>query len=268
MNPWFVLVIAVALVIALLVFTLPNRSAYLTDMSESPTPELEMPQQSIANTKSVAQPTTVEKAATVERLKTAETPTPEIESLLSELIEYKTCYVEDSCVIPQSDTRGAHFFVAQQLTQRLRRLVEFAHQGAPDAGPLTDTARVFLGFPDGYVQEQALLLMGTMPPAEGNAEAIIGVLKDHHDANLFELALVELQRYPNAYRIIDDFLIETLKTGGHYASQAVARQLLPILREDNINRYETIAGELPQDTAKARYLKQVLNEYRLLQQDG
>lgn len=193
---------------------------------------------------------------------------PTTKSLLSELKDYQECYLRTDCVTPESDARAAHFFVAQQITERLDRLVALTRQQTANNDEFVEIAKQFLSFPDGRVQEQALLLMGSMPPRDGNAQAIMSALRDHHDARLFELAMVELQRYPNDYHATDDFLIETLKTGGHYASQVVARQLLPVLRDDNIERYEQTATELPPNTAKARYLKQVLNEYRLLQQGG
>lgn len=193
---------------------------------------------------------------------------PTTRNLLNELKDYRECYFRTDCVTPESDARAAHFFVAQQITERLDRLVALTRQQTASNAELVEMAKQLLSFPDGRVQEQALLLMGSMPPRDGNAQAIMRALRDHHDARLFELAMVELQRYPNNYRATDDFLIETLKTGGHYASQVVARQLLPMLRDDNIERYEQTATELPPNTAKARYLKQVLNEYRLLQQGG
>jgi len=193
---------------------------------------------------------------------------PTTRNLLSELQDYQECYFRSDCVTPESDARAAHFFVAQQITDRLDRLVALTHQQTTSDDEFVEIAKQFLSFPDGRVQEQALVLMGSMPPKDGGAQAIMSALRDHHDARLFELAMVELQRYPNDYRATDDFLIETLRTGGHYVSQVVARQLLPVLREDNIERYEQTAAELPPNTAKARYLKQVLNEYRLLQQGG
>ncbi len=193
---------------------------------------------------------------------------PTTRNLLNELKDYQECYFRSDCVTPESDARAAHFFVAQQITERLDRLTALTRQQTVSNEELVEIAKQFLSFPDGRVQEQSLVLMGSMPPRDGNAQAIMSALRNHHDARLFELAMVELPRYPNDYRATDDFLIETLKTGGHYASQVVARQLLPVLREDNIERYEQTAAELPSNTAKARYLKQVLNEYRLLQQGG
>lgn len=192
----------------------------------------------------------------------------ETETLFIELADYERCYLQTDCVTPESDARAAHFFVVQEISERLDQLVALTRQVQTDSSRFIETARQFLVFPDGRVQAQALILMGSMPPVKGNARAVINALKNHHDARLFELAMVELQRYPNDYRMTDDFLIDTLKTGGHYASQTVARKLLPILRENNIERYEKTATELPPNTAKARYLKQVLNEYHLLQQGG
>ena len=107
---------------------------------------------------------------------------PTTRNLLSELQDYQECYFRSDCVTPESDARAAHFFVAQQITERLDRLVALTHQQTTSDDEFVEIAKQFLSFPDGRVQEQALVLMGSMPPKDGGAQAIMSALRDHHDA--------------------------------------------------------------------------------------
>jgi len=184
------------------------------------------------------------------------------------------CTLDGSCVAEdQSDPRAGHLQAVGRLSRTLDALVEAAHtdENLPTV-ELGSFARRALAFPDGHVQARAISLMGALAPDPQNVDTIVTHLDGHHDAALFELAMAELGRYAGgadaASSRIDDLLIDTLTNGAHFVAQTVAANVGKLLDADNVDRFESLSRELPQQSRTAKILRSTLAEYRLVTSDG
>ncbi len=191
----------------------------------------------------------------------ASTATPSPQQALQRL---KRCYFANSCGFPETDSRSAHFAAAHAIVAQLRALPQ---QGSPiELGAL---AREFLTFPDGHVQAEALRLAARLPPDAATLGSVIAALADSHDAVLFKQALPVLDQWQQlGLRAgLDDLMLGTLRTGGLFAAQAVAENLLPFVNEANRAQYQALVVELPEG-ARRQALQQSLREYHLQRSGG
>lgn len=189
----------------------------------------------------------------------ASLPTPQ-----QALQQLRRCYFADSCGFPETDSRSAHFAAAHAIVAQLRALPQ-------DASPaeLGALAREFLAFPDGHVQAEALRLAAQLPPDAATVGSVIAALADSHDALLFKKALPVLDRWQqlglNAG--LDDLMLGTLRTGGLFAAQTVAENLLPFVNQANHGQYQALLAELPEGSRR-QALQHSLREYRLQRSGG
>jgi hypothetical protein len=174
------------------------------------------------------------------------------------------------CGLDDSDPRAAHFDLGQRLAKELGNLAALARIGAlgdVDGGSI---ARRNLQYEDGHVQEAALSLISTLPPDPANVDAILAALQRGHDAGIYGQAMQELLRYPDeaARSRVENTLIETMQTGGHFAGQTVAQEILPFLNNGNLARFQELAEQLPPGSAKRKLLEGTLVEFEQRQRGG
>lgn len=197
-------------------------------------------------------------------------PTSSAYSPQAELTRLEACSRTSSCGFKETDPRNAELETGRRIAAELRRLAESVTPGAATNAAAGEFARRYVEHPDGHVQEAALQIMSRMEPDPRNLDVTLRALKSTHDAGIFQQAMQEFQRYPDAAarRQIDEVLMTTLKTGGHYAGQQVAMDLLPLLSPANVARYQAVLAELPADSGKAKYLSRTLEEYQRRQSGG
>ena len=63
-------------------------------------------------------------------------------------------------------------------------------------------------------------------------------------------------------------VVEVILTGGHYAAQEVAKNLLPLMDEISISYYQSLLEQMPEKTKKYRLLKNTVKQYKLHLQGG
>ena len=176
-----------------------------------------------------------------------------------------------NCNLDNSDPRAAHFDLGRRMAAELGHLAMLARAGARmDEVDGAGIARNHMQNENGHVQEAALELMSALPPDSANADAILTALQQGHDAQIYAQAMRELQRYPDSgvRSRVESTLVETLQTGGHFAGQAVAQDILPFLDSGNVARFQELAEQLPPGSAKRRLLEGTLQEFRLRQSGG
>ena len=190
--------------------------------------------------------------------------------LISELKKLKNCANGADCGLPQTDPRSAELELGQRFARTIDKMTLLAQAGIGDETTYQKVAQEYVKHPDGHVQEAALELMAACDPDPQNVASLVAGLTDTHDAQIYRMALMEFSRYddPQLRNDIDNLLIDTLKTGGHFASQEVANDILPMLNEQNIDKYKTTLTELPANTAKAKALKANIEEFELQQSGG
>lgn len=195
----------------------------------------------------------------------------EVESLVTQLEELEQCAkgVVD-CALPQADPRSAELELALRLARTIDELTQLSQAGVGDPQAYDPIAQRYVQHSDGHVQEAALELMATLPPHPQQVTALLAGLQNTHDAGIYRMALLEFERHPEPTirRRIDAFLMETLRTGGHFASQEVASRLLPLLDENNIDAYRELAAELPQDTRKGQDLRLAIERFEHSRHSG
>ncbi len=195
----------------------------------------------------------------------------EYNDLFKELEKLKACSKGISdCNLPQSDPRIAELELGQRIAKTIDSITLISQASTEDISQYHEVAQEFVKHPDGHVQEAALELMATLQPNPDNVTALLDGLSNTHDAAIYRMSIMEFSRHddPQLKTQIDTLLINTLKTGGHFAAQEVAKDILPLLTKDNVEQYRKVATELPANSAKAKALKANLEEFDMQRSGG
>ncbi|TCS35737.1 hypothetical protein EDC30_10936 [Paucimonas lemoignei] len=174
------------------------------------------------------------------------------------------------CDLDDSDPRASHFDLGRRVATELNNLAVLARAGALGEVDGGSIARRYMQNEDGHIQEAALSLISALPANSANVDPILSALQQGHDAQIYSQAMRELVRYPDegSRSRVENTLIETLQTGGHFAGQVVAEEILPFINSGNLARFQELAGQLPPGSAKRRLLEGTLSEFVQRQSGG
>jgi hypothetical protein len=189
-------------------------------------------------------------------------------SIATELSRLKSCWKLGSCGFAETDSRSADFEAAERIEASLLDLLDVKREN-PGAD-LSEYAREWLHFPDDTVREAALTLLAMHSVTEENLRALLDGLERSHSAPLYGRALPVLRRYQSeGYQTeVNAFLVGVLREGGLFASETVARGILPFLDHSNIATFEGAARKMVAGGRGRRYLEAAISEYHLLQAGG
>lgn len=178
------------------------------------------------------------------------------------------------CDIPQTEPRSSDIFVTDQAVRELQGLRMAFSQLSPqdqeslraDLAPATQWA---LSNSDDNIREEGMYLARVVLPPEERVQSVIASLKESVSGPLYDIGLGILRENKDVLRREqEDFYVETMKTGGFYASEEVARQILPYLNDENIVRFVDLRSQLPAESSTATYLGDNIKEYRMISQGG
>jgi hypothetical protein len=178
------------------------------------------------------------------------------------------------CDIAQTEPRSSDLWVSDRVMRELQGLrLAFSQLSAEDQnavrGDLATVTDWALSFQDDYVREEGMRLSRYALPPEQRVQAVITSLKESVSAPLYDLGLSILRENKEvATKDQVDFYVQTIQTGGYYASEEVARQILPYLNDDNIVRFVELRNQLPAESNTAIYLNENIKEYRMVAQGG
>lgn len=191
-------------------------------------------------------------------------------SPLQALKESKSCLETESCDFPHTDPRSYSFAVGRRIAEQLGQLA-LAYADDPSLeNEAMEAAREFMLVPDGFVQEQAMLLMGQLPPSSANVDAMITGLENSSDPLLVEQAMQEWERYigTNDEPRIQDFLANFIAHGGQFSSEKASELILGFLNERSLPTFEEKLASMVPESTPARHLRAALEQYRLQRQGG
>lgn len=199
--------------------------------------------------------------------KNAEPPT---EAVLESMREARDCYQDPDCNIDADDPRQHYYEAGKAVAEGLRELRARHRAGELSDAELAAAAREFMAFDNPHARSESLAAMSQVPPDPRNLDTIIDALDQKHTPRLFEAALHELRRYhgEKARERIEGFLQSNLRTGAHHAAETIARGLTPFLDPDNVDDFEAIADELPDESRRAELIRNAIDEYRRRRSDG
>lgn len=189
---------------------------------------------------------------------------------LEALRETKACLESEKCDFPQHDPRSYSFAVGRRIAEQLSELGNAYANDPSLESEVAEAAREFMLVPDGFVQEQAMLLMGRLPPSSANVEAMLTGLANSPDPLLVEQAMKEWERYLGTAdeARIQDFLADFIAHGGQFSSEKASELILSFLNERSLPTFEEkLAAMIPESTP-ARHLRAALNQYKLQRQGG
>jgi len=180
------------------------------------------------------------------------------------LVQLEACYEVDNCNFPSTDPREYGMAIGQAIKAELHSLYQKIETSKLTDESISTMARHYLSTPDGYIKEEALLILATQPTSEANLYAILNHVLDYHDANLTDMAMNELVRYKNSEhgQIINDYLKKNLLTGGHFAGLTIAKSISLFLNEDNIRDYQKIAKKMGPQSQSAKFLLASIEDYK------
>lgn len=201
----------------------------------------------------------------------ASIPAPAPKSgLLQALRETKSCLDSEKCDFPQADPRSYSFAVGRRIAEQLSELGAAYTNDPMLENEAAEAAREFMLMPDGFVQEQAMLLMGQLPPSSANVDAMIEGLAHSPDPLLVEQAMREWERYLGTAEEarIQDFLADFIAHGGQFSSEKASEMILAFLNERSLPTFEEKLASMIPESTPARHLRAALEQYRLQRQGG
>jgi len=202
------------------------------------------------------------------------TPAPAVEEALPEMDPREAarrwekidhwvgCAKKDSCHLPDSNSREAHFYLRDQIVKEGQWFLEHS-AGSPEQEKRSrDAASRLLAYPEEQVQGLALRWLQHLPPEPATIDLLESNLSDMVDPELARLAMQELSRHintPDENRALD--LVEKLLfEGSIFASREVARSANLVASNGNRGRVERWISELPPSSAKVRLLRESLGD--------
>jgi hypothetical protein len=206
---------------------------------------------------------------------------PEVDALTQEwrtttarLKELEECMTSQSCPFPQDTPSSYSYAVNEALAAELRHFAVVAGQWQETGGQIPEeaqqVARHFLASPSDEVKEAAIEFAAAAPPSPENMRAVIGGLRDSVSGPLYKTGLEELVRYANTEQSseVNTFLLETIKHGGHYATEEIARSALPFINSSNVDQYKAALREMNPRSTTHLHLKLNLEEWARMQRGG
>lgn len=178
------------------------------------------------------------------------------------------------CDIAQTEPRSSDIWVSDRAVRELQGLrlafsqlsLEDQESVRKDLSAVTEWA---LNFTDDAVREEGLRLSRFSLEPDQRVHAVIASLKESVSAPLYDVGLSILRESKDiSTKDQVDFYVETIQTGGYYASEEVARQILPYLNDENIVRFVDLRNKLPAESNTAVYLNENIKEYRMIAQGG
>lgn len=190
------------------------------------------------------------------------------EQLKTSLLTLLNCPSTYTCPEDNSDPRASSILLGKMLANKLRQYIQLhLDEDYFDTESLAMT-QAFIDYPDGHVQEQAIILMSNQPVDLSTAQQLIKALNNSYDAKIMKQSMLELQRYPSLELEIRALFQQTLETGSFLVAQEVAKEILPFLTSANIENYNAIAEKLPHGSKRSRYLLASIKEFQLRQTGG
>ncbi|MBU2917607.1 hypothetical protein KO505_06470 [Psychrosphaera sp. F3M07] len=184
------------------------------------------------------------------------------QGLIKELNDLKTCHLNNSCPVDNSDSRASELLRGQKIKEKLEAYKQLTIENGYVDAETNELIRLFIDYPDGHVQEEVINMMRASALNTENALALISSLEKSYDAKIMNQAMDELLRYPNLSAQTDQLFTQSLQTGSFYVAQEIAQKILPYLNANNIALYESIAKTLPQNSKRANALWSNINEYK------
>jgi hypothetical protein len=186
------------------------------------------------------------------------------------LRETKACLESEKCDFPQVDPRSYSFAVGRRIAEQLSELGNAYANDPSLENDAAEAAREFMLMPDGFVQEQAMLLMGQLPPSSANVDAMLTGLANSPDPLLVEQAMKEWERYLGTAdeARIQDFLADFIAHGGQFSSEKASELILGFLNERSLPTFEEKLASMIPESTPARHLRAALDQYKLQRQGG
>jgi hypothetical protein len=198
-------------------------------------------------------------------------PSPSsVNGQLAALRETKACLESENCDFPNHDPRSYSFAVGRRIAEQLSELGNAYASDPSLENDVAEAAREFMLMPDGFVQEQAMLLMGQLPPSSANVDAMLTGLQNSPDPLLVEQAMKEWERYLGTAdeARIQDFLADFIAHGGQFSSEKASELILSFLNERSLPTFEEKLASMIPESTPARYLRAALTQYKLQNQGG
>lgn len=177
----------------------------------------------------------------------------------------KLCLASQNCPFPKTDPRSYELAVGQKAKAVIEQLAKTVEEQKIESPTLVQIGVEAFQWDDDHVREAALELFSTQKPSAIALNALINGLKQSHDPSIYRQAIEELHRYTEGDQRpqVDQFLMETLEKGSHFAAAEVAQDLIPFLSEKNVDSFKHLLASLDPESPRYLALKKSLDEYEL-----
>ncbi len=193
--------------------------------------------------------------------------TTAIQKDIDQLKKLKDCYETRTCSFPETDPKSYEFALGKQIQSELMEFRKKYSQDLRHSKELIRVAKEFLMTGDGFVQEEAIHLLSSLPPSQESLVAITEGLYSTPDPKLMEQALGEFQRYLGSpwENQVHSFLGQTLATGAQFSAITVSEKIMPFVNDKSYKSYQQTLLNMAPGSRASKNLNAALKEYRRLQ---
>lgn len=179
-----------------------------------------------------------------------------------ELGRLLTCSERGDCDYPEDTPTSYDLALTKDIVMGLRRLASFK-----PSDESARASRLFMNYPNDDVKSASLTVLAKADKSDDNLHAILSGLQESVSAPLYEQAVDVLERYKGS-PALDRFLLEVVRTGGHFASIELARHSIRFLSAQNAKEFQAVVREMPLRSQARTFLELNLQEYERLQNGG
>ncbi|MBU2917606.1 hypothetical protein KO505_06465 [Psychrosphaera sp. F3M07] len=185
-----------------------------------------------------------------------------IDDILQELSALESCESTSSCPQDLNNPRNSFYLLGEKISQQINRAIEL-QKNIGEHAEFVELGQFWYQYPNQLVQQAALSLLSPQTAKMSTGKVILRQFGKLRDASLVKMSLDELARYPELEQETFEVISGVLTSGSFSAAKAVAKNISVLLNEDNIASYQSLLTQLPPKSAKARFLSQSLNNYKI-----
>jgi hypothetical protein len=131
-----------------------------------------------------------------------------------------------------------------------------------------EAAQEMVKVSDGFVQEEAIKLLGALPTNSASVDAMLSGLKNSPDPLVVEQAMKEWERYLGTQdeARIQEFLADFVAHGAQFSSEKASELILTFLNERSLPAFQEALASMAPESTQAKNLKAAITQYRLQRQ--
>jgi hypothetical protein len=182
---------------------------------------------------------------------------------------YFNCLEFQQCEsIPSDDPRMYEITIGDRILDEMKSLRRKEKLSSTEFDFVVKAMKMM----NGHVQSEALKFFEKLPLTEENLNHVVeGLNNSDYDVVLMEDAMPLLNRFfnePSTSHQVVQFVSNQLTKGSYLSSEYFAKNLSSFITEDNLQDFEELMNDLPNDKHSYKYIESAVENFKLMQSGG